>query len=269
LAEYFAEFDPDAEIELPQPICHLRWRSAPWDDIIRDEEWDEEQVQQQTEEEYSDSEVEEIDGSPLFNLLAARKPPPTHYVTVAVPTVSASPLFAPQADQWLHDLLQWGASLPPPAQGPRVFQRTQQSPLMDEVIHDLLQKQVIRQEREINAFRCFLIAKASDAARFIMDLSPWTTHYKTPHMRLYSAAEVLSTIPPHYFMIKIDLTSGFFQLRIRPDHTRFYGIYYRGVQYTLQRLPMGHPLARQYYRGLQPTSHQYCTDYTMSLWWHT
>jgi hypothetical protein len=76
-----------------------------------------------------------------------------------------------------------------------------------------------------------------------MDLSPWTQHYTTPPMRLYSAAEILSTIPPHYFMVKIDLTSGFFQLKIHPDHTKFYGIFYRRTQYSLQRLPMGHPLA--------------------------
>jgi hypothetical protein len=73
---------------------------------------------------------------------------------------------------------------------------------MDEVITDLLDKGVI-QERIINAFRCFLISKTSGAARFITDLSPWTQFYVTPPMRLYSAAEVLTTIPPHRLMIKI------------------------------------------------------------------
>jgi hypothetical protein len=114
---------------------------------------------------------------------------------------------------------------------------------MDEVIHDLLAKDITAKERTVNAFRCFLIAKTSGAARFIMDLSPWTPYYKTPPMWLYSAAEVLVTIPPHYQMIKIDLTSGLFQIRIAPEYTRHYGIYYRGQHYTLQRLPMGHPLA--------------------------
>jgi hypothetical protein len=44
-------------------------------------------------------------------------------------------------------------------------------------------------------------------------------------------------------MIKLDLTAGFFQIPIRRDHWRFYGLYYRGQQYGLTRLPMGHPLA--------------------------
>jgi hypothetical protein len=62
-------------------------------------------------------------------------------------------------------------------------------------------------------------------------------------MRLYSAAEVLVSIPPAALLIKIDLTSGFFQFRIREEHIHFYGIYYAGVRYAFTRLPMGHALA--------------------------
>jgi hypothetical protein len=76
-----------------------------------------------------------------------------------------------------------------------------------------------------------------------MDLSPRTKFYKTPPMRLYSAAEVISAIPPHYQMIKNDLVSGFFQITTNNNHVRHYGIYYKGRQYALLRLPMGHPLA--------------------------
>jgi hypothetical protein len=66
---------------------------------------------------------------------------------------------------------------------------------MDEVIHDLEQQQIIKKQRIVNAFRCFLVAKPTGAARFIMDLSSWTSHYKIPPMRLYSAAGVISAIP--------------------------------------------------------------------------
>jgi hypothetical protein len=61
-------------------------------------------------------------------------------------------------------------------------------------------------------------------------------------MRLYSAAEVLATLRPTDLLIKIDLTSGFYQLRIRPEHYKFYGIYYNHTPYAFTRLPMGHPL---------------------------
>lgn len=57
-------------------------------------------------------------------------------------------------------------------------------------------------------------------------------------MWLYSAAEVLS-----YKMIKMDLSSGFFQIRIDKKFTKYYRIYYQGQKFALQRLPMGHPLA--------------------------
>lgn len=44
-------------------------------------------------------------------------------------------------------------------------------------------------------------------------------------------------------MIKIDLSSGFFQIPLAPQHRRFHGVCYRGQQLALTRLPMGHPLA--------------------------
>jgi hypothetical protein len=38
LAEYFATFGPAADIDFPVYPAPLRWRSAPWDDIINDED---------------------------------------------------------------------------------------------------------------------------------------------------------------------------------------------------------------------------------------
>jgi hypothetical protein len=62
-------------------------------------------------------------------------------------------------------------------------------------------------------------------------------------MTLYSAAEVLAAIPQTSYLIKIDLTSGFYQIPICSSHAKYYGIFYRQRTYALQRLPMGHPLA--------------------------
>jgi hypothetical protein len=114
---------------------------------------------------------------------------------------------------------------------------------MDQVIADYDRQGIIVQQRVVNAFRCFLVAKPSGAARFIMDLSPWTAFYAAPLMRLYSAAEVLSAIPQDHFMIKLDLVSGFFQIPIKEQYQKFYSIYYRKKQYAHTRLPMSHPLA--------------------------
>jgi len=76
-----------------------------------------------------------------------------------------------------------------------------------------------------------------------MDLSPLTPYYATPSMRLYSAAEVLATLRPTDLLLKIDLTSGFYQIPMRQEHRKFNGIRHKGVSYTFNRLPMGHPLA--------------------------
>jgi hypothetical protein len=62
-------------------------------------------------------------------------------------------------------------------------------------------------------------------------------------MKLYSVAEVLSAIPPNYKLMKKDLSSGFSQIRIAEQYTKYYGIYYQGQKYALHRLSMGHSLA--------------------------
>jgi glycerophosphoryl diester phosphodiesterase len=93
------------------------------------------------------------------------------------------------------------------------------------------------------AFCLFLVSKSDGSAWLILNLSPWTDFYQLPPMKLYSAAEVLLTIPPGASLVKIDLSSGFFHFRIHPDHVKFYSNYYAGVRYAFTRLPMGHALA--------------------------
>jgi hypothetical protein len=170
-------------------------------------------------------------------------PPPTHYKSVAVSHIPPTSELTAQTDEWTTCLIRDGADLPPPMSGPRVFQQTSPSHLMDEALQDMERQDIIRRQKVTQVFLCFLTAKPSGAARFIMDLFPWTPFYQTPPMKLYSAAEVIAAIPATYQLIKIDLKSGFFQLRIKQQHTKFYGIYYKGQQFALQRLPIGHPLA--------------------------
>jgi hypothetical protein len=114
---------------------------------------------------------------------------------------------------------------------------------MDEVNADLEQQGILQEQHIVSAFRSFLISKSDGSARFITDLSPLTPFYKVPHTTLYRAARVLSTIRLTDTMIKVDLTSDFFQIRIHPQHQKYYGVFYRGRHLTLTRLPMGHPLA--------------------------
>jgi hypothetical protein len=122
--------------------------------------------------------LQDIEGSPQINLLAKKQPPPTYYTSVAVPPIPQSSELSQNTDVWTSGLILQGTDLPPPSQGPRVFQQTHPTPLMDQVVHDLEQNHIIRRQRVVNAFRCFLVAKPSGSARFIMDLSPWTRFYK-------------------------------------------------------------------------------------------
>jgi hypothetical protein len=114
---------------------------------------------------------------------------------------------------------------------------------MDQVVQDYIQQGILIQQPITAAYRAFFVAKSSGAARFVMDLSPLTPFYRVPHITLYSAARVLSTLQPWDKLFKIDLTSGFYQLRIREQHRKFYRIFYKVHRLAFTRLPMGHPLA--------------------------
>jgi hypothetical protein len=160
---------------------------------------------------------------------------------VAVPAISTE---TDLLDPVVKGILSQGVHLPPPKQPTPVFMKTPASPLMDQVIQDLEQSGILQPYPDIRyAFRIFLIAKTSGAARPVADLSPWTPQYTPPPIQLYSAAEVLITISPGSFLIKIDLRSGFFQIRIRPEYYWYYGVYYRQRRLAWTRLLMGHPLA--------------------------
>lgn len=146
---------------------------------------------------------------------------------------------------FVSSLLLQGAALLPPAGAPHVFQTTRPSPLLDEVIKDLVQSEVLVQcDNIVNAFRVFLVPKPNLSARPILDLSPWTDFYKKkPAIMLYSAVQVLVAIPKGAQLIKLDLKSGFFQIFIQKERQPFYGVLYRGLRYAWTRLPMGHTLA--------------------------
>jgi hypothetical protein len=133
LTEFWKTYNPEEDI-IPRNEVQLRYRSAPWDDFLDDEET----VQQDTsgddhvQSSRSSSFTSSIDtqDSPASNLLQGRRPP-THYRPVHVPTVP--PAAVADFSPFVKTLLQGGASLPPPQGGPTVFQTTQASPLLDEV----------------------------------------------------------------------------------------------------------------------------------------
>jgi hypothetical protein len=155
----------------------------------------------------STNEDQAITDSPQLNILGEPQPP-THYTSVAVPI--------PSTDQEPPDIpassiLQHGVHLLPPASAPPAFSQIRQEPLINEVIQYLLENKILIPYSNIKcAFPLLLVSKPSGAAGTVLDMSPWTTYYDPAHIQLYSAAEVLSTIPLQSQMIKMGLKSGFF-----------------------------------------------------------
>jgi hypothetical protein len=204
LAEFWTTFDPTD----PKEVI-LRLRSKPWDDILDDEATQSDDTREPSDQLQTepDSSSEEEQDSSTINLIG-RPPPTTHYVSVAVPVaINTTPVPDPVA----ASILSQGVHLPPPENPTPNFVSTPQSTLMDQVTDDLLRTGILQPYPHIcYAFRMFLVAKSSGAARPVLDLSPWTPLYRPPPIRLYSAADVLMmTISPHSTMVKIDLSQGF------------------------------------------------------------
>lgn len=103
LAEYFAEFDPYADIpETPQvPVPEIRLRSAPWDIMSDDASYD----SSDHDSERPDEEDEEsLQDSIWVNLLAHQRQRPTHYTSTLVQALPATSPLADTDDQWIRSL---------------------------------------------------------------------------------------------------------------------------------------------------------------------
>jgi hypothetical protein len=114
------------------------------------------------------------------NLLTGQQRWPTHYHPVVVPVIPQHSPLLQLDDPWISSLVTHGADLPPPQDAPRVFQKTQALALMDQVIQDYVMQGILREQQISTAYRSFLVAKTDGSARFVMDLSPLTPHYRVP-----------------------------------------------------------------------------------------
>jgi hypothetical protein len=172
LARFFAGFDPYQDEEpLILPVPEIRLRSAPWNVISDDASVTEDE---DVHEHPSISDEDSLQDSIWVNLLARRRERPTHYIPTEVPPIPPDSPLGQTADQWIRNLIQEGASLPPPLHAPRCFQSTPVSPLMDQVITHLKSQGILQPQRISSAYRCFLVPKGDRSARFVIDLSHLT-----------------------------------------------------------------------------------------------
>lgn len=277
LADFFQEFNPDLEQpdfdEIPEPY-ELRLRTAPWGDVVGEPDEDGHSADSSAEDDDNDLDQSSNDGDAtsqpsstdlttdseddadwdasfprpnprIRDVLHPIVPPERlwRYRSVAVPLATPVPMGEDPLGLRVTKLLRDGAQLPRPLDAPRVFRRTQEGPLMDQVVDDLLQHGLLRPGRPTCAFPLFLVPKANGYTRVIHDLSQWTSYYTKPRFKLYGAAQAIRSVPKDAFLVKLDLKSGFYQLPLAPQHQHFYGVRYKHKSYLFTRLPMGHCLA--------------------------
>lgn len=89
----------------------------------------------------------------------------------------------------------------------------------------------------------FLVPKPDNKVCPIIDYSEWTQFIVAPKFSLLTAGAAIREIPLGNTMVKLDLRAGFHQLPLAASSYNHNGISYKGVKYSLTRLPMGHALA--------------------------
>jgi hypothetical protein len=105
--------------------------------------------------------------------------------------------------------------LPPPLHVPRVFQRTSPSPLMDQVIADYRQQGILQPQSPPTEHSSFRSHLEQPAYSILQNTAYYTT--QSGKSSVNTTADDL--------LFKIDLTSGFYQLRLRQEHHRSFTAY--------------------------------------------
>lgn len=144
---------------------------------------------------------------------------------------------------WLHRITSHGVDVPRPRHAPHVYKGTKASPLMDEIVTNLLAGGILEEGQCTEAFKMIIVPKANHKIRLINDYSAWTEFIDSPKFSLLAAGPVIRSIPRHFHAIKLDLKSGFYQIGLSKRTRHFHGVWYRGVKYRFTRLPIGHALS--------------------------
>lgn len=274
LTAFWSTFRPDLdEDSLPEPDTHdnfwddIRLRTAPWGaddwtlstqssipDIASDVEIPSDDESGPPSLPPSEASIDHVSGPPLptrfqpgtIHLLDPARHVINEDADVEQAVVDCPPplrLRGPDR-QWYERVLTHGILLTRPLGAPKVFIKTRHSRLMDRIIDAWRRAGLLTPNRQLKyAFPMFAVPKSDGNVRPILDLSMWTDFIVLPDFSLKSAGLAIRDLQPNDLMIKLDLKAGFHHLPLHAHSFNHIGLYYRGVKYSLTRLPMGHALA--------------------------
>lgn len=179
----------------------------------------------------------------LLNPKVHRLPVDSICDEIKVPT--ATPIKQRNKEgEWYYKTLSQGIHLPRPRNAPPIFRKTKPSPLMDTVINKWVENGLLIPNPNLKfALPMFLVPKPDNKVRPIIEYSEWTPFIIAPKFSLLTAGAAIREIPLGNVMIKLDLKSGFHQIPLAASSHNHNGKSYKGIKYSLTRLPMGHALA--------------------------
>ena len=86
----------------------------------------------------------------------------------------------------------------------------------------------------------FAVPKSdSTNPRMILDFKPFTKLTKYPKFKLPNITKLTQMASPKDFMIKLDLTNGFFHIKLNNKTNNLFGIKCQNKYFTINNLPRG------------------------------
>lgn len=111
---------------------------------------------------------------------------------------------------------------------------------LQEIIDDLLQRNIIRPSISPYCSRVVLVTRRSGKARMCIDLRPLNQRIHPQKYPFPIIEDHLDKLHGKKIFTKLDLKDGFHQISIHPDHTKYFSFATPSGQYEFIRMPFGY-----------------------------
>src|SRR5580765_4739689 len=109
-----------------------------------------------------------------------------------------------------------------------------------EIVDDLLQRGIIKESTSEYCARIVPIRKKNGDIRLCVDLRPLNERVSKQKYPFPVIEDCLTKISNRSVFTLLDLKDGFYNIKIHPDHTKFFAFATPNGQYEYNRLPFGY-----------------------------
>jgi len=152
------------------------------------------------------------------------------------------------SDAWVIKIVREGLHLhfvdPPPLRSDPILFRTKESPQLEDVVNELLEKSAIElvpAPRDAGFYsRLFLVPKKGGGGwRPVIDLSALNKFLIIPHFKMETFRSIIHALQPNEWVCSIDLQDAYFHIAVHPRFRKFLRFTLSNRVYQFRAMPFG------------------------------